>query len=99
MSNRHEQLHQYLIDAIMEIRTKFAEANVSEFRLDIECRGRTMGAPSINITYQLGKYYSGHGATGNNLSAVIDEAVRRETWNRKNDPAQIVDLSDDKDEI
>ena len=89
--SQHQQLHQYLIAAVGDIRQKFSNANMGQFRLDIEISGPTMGSNQSKIEYNLSpsSYGSSGTATGGNLSKVIEEVIRRHDWEEKNAPLEI----------
>ena len=80
----YNQLHQYLLSAIEDIRQKFAIANMGHFRLDIVCEGRTHGKNETSVMYELNEYYSTNSPKGVRLQPVIDEAIRRSTWDKIN---------------
>ena len=83
----HDQLHEYLKDAISEIRRRGNEVLAPEFRLDIEVSGRVAsGEPRIAYKLNIGGGYNSDMPTGARLASVIDEAVRRYQWGKRNDP-------------
>lgn len=83
----HDQLHEYVKDAIAEIRRRFNELHISEYRLDIECTGRVEGGePRIAYKLSTGGYLVEGQATGARLGPVLDETARRYGWSKANDP-------------
>lgn len=83
----YAQLHAYVVSAIDDIRRRFGEANIGEFRFDIECSGRTQtGEPKISYRLSTGGYTGDGAATGARLAPTIDEVLRRHSWNKRNDP-------------
>lgn len=83
----YDQLHEYLKDAIAEIRKRGNEVLAPEFRLDIEVSGRiASGEPRIAYCLNIGGGYTANMPTGARLGPVIDEAVRRYQWAKRNDP-------------
>ena len=82
----HNQLNEYLKLAVDEIRERFGEANLSEFRLLVVCSGRTLSGEA-KIEFKLSSDSWGTDPTsGGDLGAVIDEALRREGWKGRNAP-------------
>lgn len=61
---------------------------VSEFRLSIEASGRTRDGEVV-LEYSLSKQYGGSTVKGNSIDAVVDEFVRRNSWNNNNAPLAI----------
>ena len=80
----YNQLHQYLLSAIEDIRQKFADANMGHFRLDIVCEGRTHGKNETYVKYELSEHFTSNPPRGVRLQPVIDEAIRRATWDKIN---------------
>jgi hypothetical protein len=96
----HAQLHAYILDAIDDIRQQFAAANMPEFRLDIECSGRTMGKDESKISYKLGTgIYSASSPSGSALTPVIEECVRRAEWDRRHDATALPAPAPSDDDI
>lgn len=83
MSQKHSQLHAYLISAIDEIRARLGAANIGNFDFSIEATGRTLGTNETKIEYKLG-YYSEQ-VKGGKLEPVITEFLRRKGWQEVND--------------
>lgn len=75
-------LEQALIEEVRAIRAQFAEANVSDLRLDIEIDGRVLSG-DLQITFRCGSDYGYEQAAGGDLSAVVDEFLRRKGWNNR----------------
>jgi hypothetical protein len=84
----HTQLHAYLVTSLDEIRTRFAEADLGYFRLDIECTGHTHGTHDTKIAYKLSSssYGDADSATAARLDRAIEEHLRRKGWSQANDP-------------
>lgn len=83
----YDQLHEYVKGAIAEIRRRFNEQHISEFRLDIECSGRVEGGePLIAYKISTGGYAVQNSATGARFGPALDETVRRYGWAKQNDP-------------
>lgn len=88
--NDHKQLHAYVLAAIDEIKQRFAAADVGEFRMDIECYGRTMGSSQPVVVYRLSvNTYDSTSPKGASLAPVIAECLRRRRWERDNDPLSL----------
>lgn len=83
----YDQLHQYLVAAVEEIRGKLGDADVGEMRLTIEASGRTLTG-DVLLTYHLAdSLYSTEGAaSGGDLTAVVKEFLRRHEWENRHAP-------------
>lgn len=83
------QFDAYLCEVALDVRRQLADANIGSMRLDIEISGRTHGSEGIKIVFVLGESYASYNAQGGDLNAVVEEAIRRHSWNAKNDPPMI----------
>jgi hypothetical protein len=81
-------LHQHLIVAIEDIRSRFAQANLPDFSFTISASGRTHGKPEVKIEYKIGQLW-GTGASGGSFDATLNEALRRNGWDKENAPVSL----------
>lgn len=71
----------------LAIRSELSKVeSISRFSFEIEIEGRIDS--DLKIGYRLGIDYES-GITGNNIAAVVDEALRRRGWNQEHKPLMI----------
>lgn len=75
-------LEHALIEEVRSIRARFAEANVSDLRLAIEIHGRVLSG-DLEITFRCGFDYGNEQAAGGDLTATVEEFLRRKGWNNR----------------
>lgn len=95
MSYVNAELHAAITRAVDLIRDVFADNNMGEFSFEISASGRTQtDRRNVKIEYQLRADWGSNRVTGNTLSNVISECVRRNTWDHENKPLALTDDSD-----
>ena len=88
MSRLSNLLHDNVIRATTEIRSRLGDANVGSFDFTIHASGRTMtDADECKIEYNVGvSRYDGASVKGNDLERCIVELLRRHGWDETNAP-------------
>lgn len=69
---------------VLRIRKVLGEADLPNFRLDIEATGQSLTG-DVRIIFKLGEMYS-DAVAGNSIDAVIAEFLRRKDWGKRNAP-------------
>lgn len=90
-----KKLEAALFEFVKDLKDSFARNNQSYLNFDIVVSGRPDGDLRITYTIQNETYSSGHAcAEGGNLTAVEDEFFRRASWQIKNAPLCLPNISE-----
>lgn len=84
-----QTLEQAFAATVAQIKQQLSEANVSHFCFRLEAEGRPDG--DIRLSVQIGQYAPE--VTGRGTAEVLNEWLRRQGWNARNDPLELPDYS------
>lgn len=90
-----EQVQRGLLNKFNDIRTLFANEDLSYVDINIACCGNTHS--ELEVTYRVGKGYDDN-VKGGDIDACTQEFLRKKTWEKRNDPLKIAHVREEDNE-